>query len=326
MSIISLKSQSSSTEKIRVVFYNVENLFDTIDDPDTNDDEFTPEGKLRWTNKRYLQKINHTAQAITAVGGWKPPEIICLSEIENRTVLEDLIKRLNLTQYKIVHQDSKDKRGIDVSIIYNSSKLELLNHEFIETPELTTRDILYSQFKFTNNQTLHVLVNHWPSRRGGKMKSENKRVLSAEIVREKVDEIFNKDLKANILICGDFNDYAFDKSIAIILNKNQDLQLPKDSELINISAQNKSNQASSKYKGKWNSIDHLIVSPNLLNNSMLYTKPEWAKVFEQKFLLQKDRKYGGLMPFRTYSGQIYKGGYSDHLPLYIDFEINHYEF
>lgn len=326
---ISQTEKNVKEKSFRFMFYNCENLFDTYDDPDKNDKEFLPtEGKY-WSSWRYYEKLYHIYQVITALGGWNSPEIIGVCEIENRKVLEDLIAKTPLFNagYEIIHYESPDKRGIDVGLMYRKRKFKPLDHYKIPVvfPETSrpTRDILYVKGITSTGDTLHIYINHWPSRWGGQIETEPKRMYAASVLRHNVDSLFENLENPNILISGDFNDYPENKSLIETLDaRSSSYDNPEPEELYNISyyMQEEKKEGSHKYHGEWGILDQLIVSGHMLmQNSKLHTSTEDASVFSPDFLLEDDDKYTGKQPFRTYIGYKYHGGFSDHLPVYIDF-------
>ncbi len=327
------QSENESPERsFRYMFYNVENLFDTEDDTEKNDQEFLPnEGKF-WNKYRYKDKLFKIYQVITAVGGWKSPEIIGLCEIENRKVLEDLISRTPLYNagYKIIHFESPDSRGIDVGLLYRESAFEPLIQAKIPVRfpgnQRSTRDILYVKGVVYSVDTIHVYVNHWPSRWGGQLETEEKRMRAASVLRKHVDSVFYADKNPNILISGDLNDYPDNKSLTENLRaKTENYDKARNELLYNLSyyLQFSKKQGSHKYHGEWGVLDQLIVSGNFLNKSQtLQTSLNHASVFMEDFLYEDDEKYTGKIPNRTYIGYRHHGGFSDHLPVYIDFFKN----
>jgi predicted extracellular nuclease len=312
----------------RIMFYNVENLFDTKDDTLKNDEQFLPYGDKRWTWEKYTDKTNKIAKVITAVGEWGPPVIVGVCEIENYYVLNGIVKYSPLLKhdYKIIHYDSPDRRGIDVAMLYLSEKFKPIKHHnykinFPFNKRMKTRDILYVKGETNKNDTLHIFINHWPSRWGGQVDSEPKREFAASVLRNIVDSIQITDKDANIIIIGDLNDEPEDKSVKITLNAKLEYDNIKSLELYNLSyyLQSVKNKGSHKYQGKWGMLDHIIISGSLLNeNNKIHTTKDDAHVFDAKFLLETDSKYQGFTPFRTYKGFKYNAGFSDHLPIYID--------
>ena len=315
-------------EDARLVFYNVENLFDIYDDTIKNDDEFISGGIRSWDKFKFRKKINNIYKTLISVGEWDAPEIIGLCEIENYFVLEKLINSTPLKKinYNIIHYESPDKRGIDVAMLYDSKKITPLFSSPIKirfpfNEELKTRDILYVKALIFETDTLHLFINHWPSRYGGLMETKPKRNFVATVLRQKVDSILSTSSKANIIIMGDFNDDPEDESLSKYLRLSIKINDKKKNNLVNLMLKtSKDNSSGSlKYKEKWNNFDQIIVSENLLNNSNdLKVDNNRAIIFNDDFLLEKDEKYMGVRPFRTYSGYKYKGGFSDHLPVYID--------
>lgn len=307
---------SAQRGDMRLMFYNLENLFDTIDNPDTRDDEFSVNGEKHWDNYRYWRKIKQTYQVIAAAGEQKPPEILGVCEVESFLPLHNLIYNTPLSKYpySIVHQDSPDKRGIDVALLYQSENLRLIHKEFITVkfpsePDKTTRDVLLTSF-LAQNDTLHVFVNHWPSRLGGQAYSEPFRVHVAGIIRKKVDSIQQKNPQARIIIMGDFNDEPNNKSLMVL----------KSSNLVNLSEEllNTCNCGTYKYKSYWNMLDQILVSASLKEKDSWHIIPGSLKIYRQDFLLENDETNGGKKPYRTYLGPRYLGGYSDHLPILLD--------
>lgn len=328
---LSLVSLAQNDNSYKIMFYNVENLFDTFNDSLTNDDEFLPNGERFWTSSKYYTKINQIYKVITAVGRWNPPAIIGLCEIENRKVIYDIVNNTPLVkyEYQIIHNDSPDRRGIDVGLIYREDLFKPINKEFIpinftDQPKLKTRDILYVKGIANNIDTIHVFVNHWPSRWGGQLESEDKRLYVASVLRSKVDSIFNNNPNSNIIITGDFNDYPENKSIKDILLAKTNLD-SNPASLYNLSynLSLKTNIGSHKYQGDWGVLDQFIVSKNLLNNqNRIFTKTDDIYIFNADFLLEPDENYFGYKPKRTYIGYRYNGGFSDHLPIYLILRFN----
>jgi predicted extracellular nuclease len=315
---------------LRIMFYNVENLFDTQDDSLTNDNEFLPDEGKFWNYHRYQEKLHHISTVIASIGGWNPPEIIGLAEIENRKVLDDLCKRSELSklEYNIIHQESHDPRGIDVAFLYRKKYFKPLSYKAIRvlfpfSPNSYTRDILYVCGKTNINDTLHVFINHWPSRWGGQLDSERNRMEAARTLRVEVDSIFKTNCNSKIIIMGDFNDYPENRSLSDVLKANRTFDNIIDNELYNLSAYIAQTKdiGSHKFEGVWGILDQTIVSGALLNAKKgLSAKKENAYIYNPDFLLTDDENYTGKTNFRTYNGYKYIGGYSDHLPVFIDLD------
>ncbi len=311
----------------RIIFYNVENLFDTRNNPDKNDDEYTPEGARRWTDYRLKTKVNNIYKAIAAAGEWQMPSIIGLCEVENRYVLEMLVTgtALKNSDYTIIHKNSADNRGIDVAVLYRKADFFLLDNKFIKIdfPDGMsggTRDIVYLKGIGPPGDTLHVFVNHWPSRWGGQAESQPRRNFTAAVLRFHTDSILSASPTASIVVMGDFNDEPEDESLLDVLEALPDYTDPVSNKLYNISAGNRKKRSGSlKYQGEWFLFDQFIVSGALLNGSaVMQTSPEAFRVFNAAFLMVQDEAWFGYKPFRTYEGYVYKGGYSDHLPVIMD--------
>ena len=325
------EKNSKTTERgdIRIMFYNVENLFDTIDDPLTNDNEFTPSGQKKWDSWRYWHKLNNIFKVIAAAGESEPPEIIGFAEIENKNTLSDLIYNTLLSKYKytIVHKDSPDKRGIDAAIIYRPDKIKKVSEEFIKiklkgSSKHATRDILYMAFIPNPPDTVHLFINHWPSRYGGELASETARIEAALTLKSKTDSLLKKNACSKIIIMGDFNDNPGNKSISKELQAIQPATGISCKYLYNLSFPllKSSQPGTLKYQGQWFMFDQAIVSGGILKKNGTYTTQEYLKIFNKDFLLESDERHLGKQPFRTYNGLRYKGGFSDHLPVLLDLQ------
>lgn len=308
------------------MFYNVENLFDNIDDPETNDDEFLPRGERRWGKDRLTLKYKRIYQVIAAVGGKGFPAIVGFCEVENRFVLEKLLANTPLGNmgYKIVHHDSPDRRGIDVALLYRISDFEPLWYEAIPVqnpsdPDFKTRDILYVK-GILDTDTIHVFVNHWPSKYGGAVDTQPLRKLSAQTAKHFTDSIAARNPQASILLMGDFNDSPIDESVENHLGAQHPDRVSDSFNLYNMAYPLAlQGIGSNKYREKWELIDQIIVSKPMLDpENSLHTTPSRFHVFKAPFLLIKDENYLGEKLFRTYNGFRYAGGFSDHLPIYIE--------
>lgn len=312
----------------RVMFYNTENLFDAVDDPLVDDQEFLPGSPKKWTETRYQEKIDHIAKVIRDLGKDTLPILVGLCEVENRKTVDDLINKTSLrgTDYRIIHHESPDSRGIDVALLYRSRFFQLLDSHFfsVRFPFDTlsrTREILYAHGILGGKDTLHVFVNHWPSRSSGEIESRPLRLFVAETVRFRVDSIFRISPSARILITGDFNDEPMDQSVVSGLKALLSYEKPETGRLYDLTQglKNSSPGGTYKYKGMWNLLDHMVVSGAILDTArMIYSRPADLHVFQAKYLLVADKTNMGDQPFRTYSGNFYQGGYSDHLPVYLD--------
>ena len=310
--------------------WNVENLFDTRHDTLKNDQEFLPEALRHWNYGKYKKKLADLASTIVAVGEWTPPALVGLCEVENDSVLRDLTRYSSLREidYRYVMTHSPDLRGIDVALLYQRDRFKLLSYRsipigFFHKQSRPTRDILHVSGLLITGDTLDVFVCHFPSRSGGAKESEPYRLFVAQKLRVAADSLMATRQHPQILMMGDFNDYPQNKSIAKILGATLPPASPIPSCLYHLLARKaeKRGYGSYKYQGEWGLLDHLIVSGSLLDTSApFFTSEEKADVAKLPFLLQEDTKYGGNQPFRTYNGMKYQGGFSDHLPVYVDFE------
>lgn len=322
--------QVQESNKMLLVEYNVENLFDIKDDEGKVDEEFMPGTKKDWTQERYEKKLKDLAEVITRTADRRPPELLALIEVENRKVLEDLIALDNMNAYyKIVHEESPDFRGIDVALIYNTEKFKELSHEAIkvtmpDNERFVTRDILYVKLLVKKSDTLHVFVNHWSSRRGGEAKSEPKRVRSASLLRAKVDSIQKMNAEAKILITGDMNDEPNNNSILKTLKATGNKENVADGELYNLMFdRDQKDEGTYFYKDSWNMLDHIIVSHSMLGDvSGISCDYNSAGIYKEDWILFDHPKANAKVPSRTYGGPNYYGGYSDHLPIFVELTFN----
>jgi len=302
---------NNNAQKTRTIsFYNVENLFDTIDG--VNDDaEFLPTAKSQWITKRYEEKLTHIRTVLTELG---KPIIAGFGEIENSQVVRDIIRnQKDFKNYGLVHYDSKDARGIDVAMIYDSCKLKLQQSGLIRfvlpgDTIATSRDIVWAKYKF-KKELIFVLVNHWPSRRSGVEASDPKRMKAAESAKSFIDSVLTTDKNAKIILMGDLNDHPEDKAPQLIA-KSLSPMIVKESGKFG---------GSYNYKGEWEIIDHVFVSEGLKNTGKVKVIPNSGKINAFPYLLEEYK--GQIVPFRTYAGSKYLGGYSDHLPVSIEISV-----
>jgi predicted extracellular nuclease len=311
---------------LRIVFWNVENLFDVVDDSTTNDQAFTPDGENHWNYYRFKEKIKNLSKTLLSTGGWEPTDFIGLCEIENRDVLEALTKFSPLKNlgYEIIHENSNDARGIDVAAIYRSEKFNLINYEYIRLkfpfdPQGRTRDILHAQGILPNADTLHIFVNHWPSRYGGQFETDPKRQYAAKIIREKVDEIVKANQNASIVIMGDFNDHPDDKSMKEVLNAKLSDENLAPNDLYNLMAPMQYKFGTHSFEGKWGVLDQFVVTSALYQGRGL-SKVAEAKIYDAAWLIKLNAQ-GNTTANRTYQGPQYLGGYADHLPILLDIDL-----
>lgn len=312
-------------EQVSIGFYNLENLFDTENDTTINDEEFLPEGGMKWTNVKYKNKLKNMAYAISKIGDNVKngnPVILGVSEVENRRVLEDLIHTDPLVKedWKIIHYNSPDKRGIDVALLYKIDYFRPTNthpyhYSIPDKPNYRTRDQLLVT-GLLRDEKINIIVNHWPSRYGGELKSRPMRMAAAKLTKHITDSILSDDPNAKVIIMGDLNDDPTNQSVKKVLNTSNAKKL-KDDELYNpMLDMFKKGLGSLAYRDKWNMFDQIIISEGLYkprNHSFKFQK---AFVYNAEFLRQQEGRYKGF-PLRTHAGGAYLNGYSDHFPVFI---------
>lgn len=320
-----LETNFSKHYKHTIAFYNLENLFDLKDDKHTNDHDFLPISRKKWTYKRYNNKLRKLGFAISNIGlneTDKHPALIGLAEIENDTVIKDLIdsKHLKDCNYKFVHYDSLDERGIDVALLYDHNCFKVTNSEtfsvYLTTEEGLpeyTRDILLIS-GILEEEIIHVIVNHWSSRREGKNETEYKRLAASRKVEDIISQIKSKNDDPKIIVMGDFNDDPSNRSVQQLVER-QDLFNPMQS-LLSYS------RGSTSHNFQWNLFDQIMFSKNFFDTHSNTFSYDMANIFDDDFLKLLNGKYKG-KPFRTYIGKKYQGGYSDHFPVYATLQKNY---
>lgn len=301
-------------------FYNVENLFDTEDDPNIKDEEYLPEGKNKWDETRYQNKLKNISKVISSIGNG--PDIVGLCEIENRRVIENLVQTplLKKKKYQIIHFDSPDFRGIDVALIYKTNifipfETKRIPFSVVGKPDYKTREMLWVKGLYLKD-TLNIVVCHWPSRRGGK---EDKRILAAKLLRNVLDSAQQNNPNAKILVMGDFNDNPRNKSIKNHLRAGDKIEKLEKGDLFNTSMNTfKKGFGTISYRSVWNLFDQIIVSQSLLkkNAEKYYYIPNSFSPFGPEWMRVKKGEFKGT-PNRTFSRGKYLNGYSDHFPSYI---------
>ncbi|MDL2322390.1 endonuclease [Bacteroidales bacterium OttesenSCG-928-A17] len=316
----------------RVAFYNVENLFDTEDNPRKNDNEFLPEGTRGWTYGKYRNKIVNLAKVISSMGEWGYPAIVGLCEVENEKVLKDLTQAspLRKADYRYIVTDSPDQRGINTALLYQRDKFKLLNDtayriDFPYNVRKKTRDILHVTGLIASGDTLDLFICHFPSRRGGEEQSEPDRMYVASVLKSQTDSLFRVREKAHIIIMGDFNDEPSNKSMMETLNAKTSQENISRTDLYNLSVrfEKQKNQGSYKFGRQWNVLDHIIVSGNLLetNKNNFHILPHTLTIFRRDFMMTEDTTHGGMRLKKTFHGYKHEGGYSDHLPVFADYFV-----
>lgn len=299
-------------DRCKIMFYNVENLYDPFNDTLTDDEDFTPGETRHWNYSRFKKKINAVARVIIAAGEEKLPILVGLCEVENRFVLNTLLtdSPLQNSPYGIIHKDSPDPRGVDVALLYDSLHFQPLYTEFIPlifpgNTRSTTREILYCKGIFLHQDTLHVFVNHWPSNYGGSASSDERRAITANRLRNKTDSVFRQQPAAAVLIMGDLNEGPEGDNIARLTGSRNPLP-----ELLTAYSAIGTFRGTHKFRGNWEILDHMLFSTGFKDRYQpLY------QIVELPFLLEEDEGFTGKRPYRTFSGPTYKGGFSDHLPV-----------
>ncbi len=319
-----------------IMFYNVENFFDTINDPDINDEEFTPEGKNKWTGDKYYRKLENVEQVLYDIAATNKtfPIVIGLSEVEVRSVLEDIVstEKLSPASYRIVHFDSPERRGVDVAFLYRPDIFKLegsypVRAKIPDRPDFRTRDIL-TMWGTIEEEPFYFMVAHWSSRWGGKDQSEFLRLANAAQMRELADSVRAENPAIKVVMMGDFNDDPSDKSVAEILGaKGKIKDLQKGDYYTPFAEILKAGYGSLAYGDAWNLFDNIVVSDNLIDGSddalqlqkSTSLRKMYGSIFMAPYLFQKEGKFKGY-PFRSFSGGAFVGGYSDHLPVYINID------
>lgn len=327
-------AQNNSEKIISVAFWNLENLFDTIDDPKKSDEEFLPDGAKQWNDERLERKFFNLSRVIRSMNEGNGPDILGICEVEHKYLLDSLIsKYLFDKNYISESPEAPDQRGIQTGIIFRSDKFRLLEtytDTVILDKNIQTRLILGVKLLNKDIDTIYVFVNHWPSRRGGEVESEIRRIKAAQTLRKRVEQIFEKDRFAKIIIMGDLNDEPINNSILnhlkakpIICDSIEMLQKNNsksdNSYLFNLAYRLYSiGEGSYKHKDDWNMLDQIIVSRELIIGKKLRYFCDSFQVYKPEFMITKTGKYMGT-PFPTYGGNRYLGGYSDHFPVIAKF-------
>ena len=328
--LLSMVAGAQKKENVFVVMsFNVENLFDTINAPDTRDDDFTPGGVKKWTWERYEKKLDDLAQVMLSLPGKEMPAIIGLAEVENGAVLEDLVDRRGIrrAQYEIIHEDGPDPRGIECALLYRPDLFKYQTHEYIRVedpadPEYLYRRILHVEGKAVDGSALHIFMNHWKSRSGGNRETERQRMLTALILRKQMDILLSRGTDQKLIVMGDFNDEPTNTSILTGLSasgKRKNITMGDRYNLF-YDKHNIENQGTYNYKGQWNMLDQIIITHNLLNQPKgLSTTYDGGRILKEGWMLYQSETYGEMLPSSTYGGPEYYGGPSDHLPVYVVF-------
>lgn len=328
------KAQKPVSYKISVIaFYNLENFYDTIDNPIVNDNDFTPKGEKNYDAEIYLNKVGKLASVLSQLGSDEKPEsqspdgpaIIGVAEIENDTVLTDLVNHplLKKRNYKIVHYDSRDVRGVDVALLYNPKyfKVEESRALFVKLPggskdSYFTRDVLWVRGKL-DGETINVYVNHWPSRLGGEERSAPARAAAAMVCKNHMDSIIKADGEQKFVIMGDLNDDPVSPSIVEVLKAKGKIKDVKPGGLYNPWIDMyKKGYGTLAYQDAWGLFDQIMVSYQWLDKEQKGFHFYKQVIFNREFITENKGRYKGY-PMRTWDGNTYRGGYSDHFPTYL---------
>lgn len=321
----------SAQQQYKVVsigFYNLENLYDTINQDNVNDEEFTPEGTRGYTAKVFKDKLSKLSDVISILSTDITPDgpaILGVAEIENRSVLEALVQQPKLASrnYKIVHYDSPDLRGVDVGLLYNPKYFKETYSEALFVPlkgdegkGYFTRDVLYVE-GYLSNEKVFIFVNHWPSRRGGEEASAPGRALAASIAKHKIDSVTAIDPNAKIVLMGDLNDDPISPSVTSVIGARGKKEEVRSGGMFNPWMDPyKKGIGTLAYQDAWGLFDQILISYGWLDKNQKGYHYHKAEIFNREFMVQKTGKYKGY-PMRTYDGNRYNGGYSDHFPTYI---------
>ncbi|MCW8960561.1 MAG: hypothetical protein OQK29_03290 [Ignavibacteriaceae bacterium] len=325
---------AQSQDTLFLASWNLQNLFDTVDDPQKNDEEFLPNGEMQWTKERLDKKLYNLARVIRSMNNGAGPDLLGVCEVEHEALLDSMIKKfLPDLDYKTAYIESPDNRGIDNGLIFKANEFKVLNVQ-VDTVHISsglpTRLIMGVNLLTDNNEKITVFVNHWPSRSGGQIESEPNRIEAAKTLRYALDRIFKIEEDAQIFIIGDFNDDPINKSVLETLRAhpikcdslNAEFEVESEGELFNLSYKTyESGLGSYKYRNTWNLLDQIIVSGSLINGKEINYICQSFKVYKPNFMVTKSGVYQGA-PFPTYGGSRYLGGYSDHFPVISKFKIN----
>lgn len=321
--------QAQAQQKLMISFYNQENLFDTINDPLKNDEEYLPEAKKQWNTIKYTNKINNMAKVIVSMNDGKGPDVLGMCEVENAAVLNDIVKnkQLKKANYQFVHFEGPDLRSIDNALLYKKSAFKLIDSKSFpivsgQYPDLKTRDILFVRLQAKNKSEVVFLVNHFPSRVGGQEASEGKRFLAASVLRGIVDSLYKNNASENIIIMGDFNDEPNNLSMDSVLRAKASEYDLNNGNVFNAMYELKLNKDGSHYyRGEFSMLDQIILSSSITNctGKVCYQKSS-ATIYKQPWIIETEGKYKGA-PLRTFGGDKYLNGYSDHLPVYVIIDL-----
>lgn len=319
--------QEAKAYKVACVgFYNLENLFDIEDDPNKRDEDFTLNGKYTWGEEKYQNKLNNMAEVIADLGTSVSPDglaVLGVCEVENRKVLEDLViqEKIKDRNYKIIHEDSPDRRGIDVGLLYQEKYFKPINYvshklTFASDPDYFTRDQLVVTGDMDGDR-VSIIVAHWPSRSGGQTASEPRRIDAAILGRKIIDSLLTEDPNAKIILMGDLNDDPINKSVKEYIRARAKVKKMKAGDMYNTMYKKfKQGDCTLAYRDAWNLFDQLIISEGLISENTSTYVFHKSYVYSKEYLRQKEGRYKGY-PKRTHAGGNYLNGYSDHFPVFL---------
>ena len=330
MALFAVATLSAQDKPYSVVFYNLENLFDIYNDPETHDDEFTPQGVKQWNETRYQKKLTNMERVLFDIAAQQKeyPIVIGVSEIENRSVLEDLISQPKLkgANYRICHYDSPDARGVDVAFLYRPDVFKIQGSDNIKLhveglPNFRTRDLVV-MWGTIEGEPFYFLVSHWPSRLGGKEASQFKRDACATQIREIKDSLLRENPATKVIVMGDFNDDATDDSIVEVMGAKGKVKELEPGDFFNpYNEMLRAGLGTLAYQDEWNLFDNICVTENLVNAEsgklrILKGKKYYGNIFTRPYMLQLEGQYKNY-PLRTFVSNNFQDGYSDHFPVYI---------
>ncbi|MBQ3043117.1 MAG: endonuclease/exonuclease/phosphatase family protein [Alistipes sp.] len=330
--LLMVASASAQDKPYMVAFWNLENLFDIYDDPETHDEEFTPDGVKQWNEIKYQKKLSNIERVLFDIAAIQRdyPIVIGVSEIENRSVLEDLVSQPKLAgaNYRICHYDSPDARGVDVAFLYRADVFKLQGSENIklevaELPDFRTRDFVV-MWGTIEDEPFYFLVSHWPSRLGGKEASQFKRDACASQIRAIKDSLLAENPATKVIVMGDFNDDATDSSIVETMGaKGKTKDLEKGDFFNPFNQMLRAGHGTLAYQDMWNLFDNICVTENLINDEegkLHLVKGSgnkfWGNIFHRPYMFQQEGQYKGY-PLRTFVTNNFQNGFSDHFPVYI---------
>ena len=330
MALFAVATLSAQDKPYSVVFYNLENLFDIYNDPETHDDEFTPQGVKQWNETRYQKKLTNMERVLFDIAAQQKeyPIVIGVSEIENRSVLEDLISQPKLkgANYRICHYDSPDARGVDVAFLYRPDVFKIQGSDNIKLhveglPNFRTRDLVV-MWGTIEGEPFYFLVSHWPSRLGGKEASQFKRDACAKQIREIKDSLLRENPATKVIVMGDFNDDATDASIVEVMGAKRKVKELQPGDFFNpYNEMLRAGLGTLAYQDEWNLFDNICVTENLVNAErgtlrIIKGKKFYGNIFTRPYMLQLEGQYKNY-PLRTFVTNNFQNGFSDHFPVYI---------